>query len=78
MISSSGAILVGTTTMQPQPGNSELLDKLCFFRGLYARRGVDDSEVTLSVEAAVVYGEGLLRHMLSIEKTANGQAQPAD
>jgi hypothetical protein len=64
--------------MQPQPSNSELLDTLCFFRGLYARRGVDDSEATLSVEAAVVYGERLLRHALSIEQPATGQAQPAD
>lgn len=67
--------------MQPQPGNSELLDALCFFRGLYAHRGVDDSEaeLTLSVEAAVAYGERLLHFALSSDQqAAGGASQPAD
>jgi hypothetical protein len=65
--------------MQPQPTNSELLDRLCFLRGLYARRGVDDSEATLSVDAAVVYGEGLLRVARSDDEiAAGGTTKPAD
>ena len=65
--------------MQPQPTNSELLDRLCFFRGLYARRGVDDSEVTLSVEAALAYGERLLHFALtSDQQAAGGTPQAAD
>jgi hypothetical protein len=65
--------------MQPQPTNSELLDRLCFFRGLYARRGVDDSEVTLSVEAALAYGERLLHFALtSDQQAAGGAPQPTD
>ena len=65
--------------MQPQPTNSELLDRLCFFRGLYARRGVDDSEATLSVEAALAYGERLLHFALtSDQQAAGGAPQPTD
>lgn len=67
-----------TTAMQPHSTNSELLDRLCFFRGLYARRGVDDSEATLSVEAAVTYGEGLLRFARSKDEQAANTTQPAD
>jgi hypothetical protein len=47
--------------MQPQPNQNDLLDMLCFYRGLYAMQGRHDRETTLSIEAAVVYGEGLLR-----------------
>jgi hypothetical protein len=67
--------------MQPQPTNSELLDRLCFFRGLYARRGIDDSEaeLTLSVEAAVAYGERLLHFALTSDQQGSaGTPQPTD
>jgi len=47
--------------MQPQPNDSEFLDSLCVLRALYARKGSLDLDVALSVNAAVVYGEGLLR-----------------
>ena len=47
--------------MQPQPNPGELLDMLCLFRGLYALQGREDRKSTLSIEAAVVYGEGMLR-----------------
>jgi hypothetical protein len=47
--------------MPPQPNQNELLDMLCLYRGLYAMQGSHDRETTLSIEAAVVYGEGLLR-----------------
>ena len=47
--------------MQPQPTDHEFLDSLCVLRELYARRGHRDRDVALSVNAAVVYGEGLLR-----------------
>ena len=47
--------------MQPQPNDSDFLDSLCLLRGLYAQRGYLDRDVALSVNAAVVYGEGLLR-----------------
>jgi len=46
---------------QPNPNDSELFDSICLFRELYAQRGWLDRDVSLSVEAAVVYGEGLLR-----------------
>jgi hypothetical protein len=47
--------------MQPQPNDYDLLDSLCVLRELYARRGTRDREIGLSVDAAVVYGEGLMR-----------------
>lgn len=47
--------------MQPQPDPGELLDMLCLFRGLYALQGREDRTSILSIEAAVVYGEGMLR-----------------
>jgi hypothetical protein len=50
-----------TATMQPQPSDYELFDTVCVLRELYARRGTLDREASLSVAAAVVYGEGLMR-----------------
>jgi hypothetical protein len=47
--------------MQPQPNEHDLLEALCFYRGLYALQGYRDRDAILTVEAAVVYGEGLLR-----------------
>jgi hypothetical protein len=47
--------------MQSHPTNGELLEALCFYRGLYAHMRPDDRTSTMSVEAAVRYGEGLLR-----------------
>jgi hypothetical protein len=47
--------------MPPQPNQNQLLDILCLYRGLYAMQGSHDRKTTLSIEAAVVYGEGLLR-----------------
>jgi hypothetical protein len=47
--------------MQPQPNPNDLLDTLCFYRGLYALQGHRDRDAILSVEGAVLYGEGLLR-----------------
>jgi hypothetical protein len=47
--------------MQPQPSDRDLFDSLCVLRELYARRGTLDRAVGLSVDAAVVYGEGLMR-----------------
>ena len=47
--------------MQPQPNDHDLLDSLCVLRELYARRGTRDREIGLSVDAAVIYGEGLMR-----------------
>jgi hypothetical protein len=47
--------------MQAQGNNSDLLDLLCFYRDLYARKGLGDRTSAMSVEAAVVYAEGLLR-----------------
>ena len=67
-----------TTIMQPQPNPGELLERLCFYRGLYARRGGEDCEPTLSIEAAVVYGEGLLRVARRREEhAARRNAHPA-
>jgi hypothetical protein len=47
--------------MQPQPSDYDLFDALCVLRGLYSRRGTLDRDVSLSVDAAVIYGEGLMR-----------------
>ena len=52
---------VRDTIMQPQPSDYDLLDSLCILRELYGRRGTLDREVGLSVDAVVVYGEGLMR-----------------
>jgi hypothetical protein len=51
----------GIRIMQPQPNDNDLLDSLCHLRELYAGQGYLDRDVALSVNAAVVYGEGLLR-----------------
>ncbi len=47
--------------MQPEPNHDDLLDTLCFYRGLYAMQGHRDRDTAMSIQAAVVYGEGLLR-----------------
>jgi hypothetical protein len=47
--------------MQPQPSDYDLFEGLCVLRELYPRRGTRDREVGLSVAAAVIYGEGLMR-----------------
>ena len=47
--------------MQPQPTDHDFLDSLCSLRALYAEQGYFDRDVALSVGAAVLYGEGLLR-----------------
>lgn len=47
--------------MQPQPTDNDFLESLCSLRGLYAEQGYLDRDVALSVGAAVLYGEGLLR-----------------
>jgi hypothetical protein len=47
--------------MQAQPNDHELFDTLCVLRDLYARRGTFDRDASLSVAAAVIYGEGLMR-----------------
>ena len=47
--------------MQPQPSDYDLLDTLCILRDTYALQGKRDREVSLSVDAALVYGEGLMR-----------------
>jgi len=47
--------------MQPQHNDHDFLDSLCVLRELYAQQGYLDRDVALSVNAAVVYGEGLLR-----------------
>jgi len=47
--------------MQPQPSDYDLFEGLCVLRELYPRRGTRDRDVGLSVDAAVIYGEGLMR-----------------
>jgi hypothetical protein len=47
--------------MQPQPSDYDLFEGLCVLRELYPHRGTRDREVGLSVDAAVIYGEGLMR-----------------
>jgi hypothetical protein len=48
-------------TMQPRRStNAELLERLCMYRRLYARRSAYDAESVLSVDGAIAYGEALL------------------
>lgn len=44
--------------MQSQPNQDDLLETLCFYRGLYAMQGYRDRETAISIQAAVAYGEG--------------------
>jgi hypothetical protein len=47
--------------MQPQPSDHEFFDTLCTLRDNYALLGTLDRDASLSVDAAMVYGEGLMR-----------------
>jgi hypothetical protein len=47
--------------MQPQPSDHTLFDTLIVLRELYVRRGSLDREAGLSIDGAVIYGEGLMR-----------------
>ena len=65
--------------MQPQPNDNDFLDSLCALRGLYAEQGFLDRDVALTVGAAVIYGEGLLRiGRRRDEHTARRGATPTD
>jgi hypothetical protein len=65
--------------MQPQPSPNDLLETLCFYRGLYAMQGHHDRDTAMSIQAAVVYGEGLLRvARRRDEQAARRNATPAD
>ena len=64
--------------MQSQPNQNDLLETLCFYRGLYAMQGHRDRDTAMSIQAAVVYGEGLLRvARRRDEQTARRNANPA-
>lgn len=64
--------------MQSQPNQNDLLDTLCFYRGLYAMQGHRDRDTAMSIHAAVVYGEGLLRvARRRDEQAARRNANPA-
>jgi hypothetical protein len=64
--------------MQPQPDPNDLLEILCFYRGLYSMQGRRDRETAMSIQAAVVYGEGLLRvARRRDEQAARRNANPA-
>jgi len=52
---------VKDTIMQPQPSDYDLFDTICILRDNYARLGTLDRVAGLSVDAALVYGEGLMR-----------------
>ena len=41
--------------------DGELLERLCFYRALYSRRGPNDSDAVLTVPATLAYGEMLMR-----------------
>jgi hypothetical protein len=64
--------------MQSQPNQNDLLETLCFYRGLYAMQGYRDRDTAMSIQAAVVYGEGLLRvARRRDEQAARRNANPA-
>ena len=63
--------------MQPEPRDADLFDALCVLRGLYSRRGVLDRDAGLSVDAAVIYGEGLMRIARRRDERASRRS-PAD
>lgn len=48
-------------SMEPLPRDDDLFDALCMLRQLYPLRGTLDREAGLSVDAAVIYGEGIMR-----------------
>lgn len=50
------------STQHSEPRDRELLERLCMYRRLYARRSRYDCEPILTVHAAIAYGEALLRH----------------
>jgi hypothetical protein len=62
--------------MQPQPNDYDLLDSLCVLRQLYVRRGTRDRDIGLSVDAAVIYGEGLMRIARRREEHAARRKSP--
>ena len=64
--------------MQSQPNQNDLLETLCFYRGLYAMQGHRDRDTAMSIQAAVIYGEGLLRvARRREEQAARRNAKPA-
>ena len=67
-----------TTLMQPQPNDSDLFDALCALRELYGRRGPLDRDGGLRIEAAVVYGEGLMRIARRRDQFAARRAAPQE
>ena len=64
--------------MHASPNDHELFDALCVLRELYARRGVLDRDANLSVDAAVIYGEGLMRIARRRDDAARRRRAPAD
>ena len=69
----------GTMTgPQPQPTDRQLFDTSCLLRDAYAHRSLVDREGGLSIAAAVVYGETLLRiARRRDEATARRRPKPA-
>jgi hypothetical protein len=49
------------TIMQPQPSDADLFDTICILRDNYAMLGARDRDAGLSIDAVVIYGEGLMR-----------------
>lgn len=45
-----------------RPNENELLERLCMYRRLYPRKSRYDVEPVLTVDAAIAYGEALLRY----------------
>jgi hypothetical protein len=45
-----------------QDDDRELLERLCAYRRLYQMKGRYDSEPGMSVPAALLYGEALMRY----------------
>jgi hypothetical protein len=65
--------------MQPAPRDDDLFDALCVLRGLYSHRGTLDRDAGLSVDAAVIFGEGLMRIARRRDEHASGRrAAPPD
>jgi hypothetical protein len=74
-----GGLASWISIMQPQPNDREIFDAICLFRERYAQQGPMDRDVALSVGAAVVYGEGLMRIVRRREEhAARRRATPTD
>lgn len=57
--------------MQTKDRRDQLLDRLCLYRAIYARRGRLDNAGVISVDAAIVWAERLMADPELLEQAVN-------